>query len=121
MTSPSARLASSILQIAMFIGFLEYVISQIVLKPGYIPGDYVGANDLFSEEGPHSQWDDFQVRNFSALSLNVHLVGGGVPDAEGLRGAPTCHCLSTGAPGGPSHLPLLYDKAFRSRGERQLL
>lgn len=51
-----------IVQIAMFIGFLEYVISQIVLKPGYIPGDYVGANDLFSEEGPHSGWNDFQVR-----------------------------------------------------------
>lgn len=45
----------------MFIGFLEYIISQIVLKPGYIPGDYVGANDLFSEEGPHSQWAQYQV------------------------------------------------------------
>ncbi|CAN0098796.1 unnamed protein product, partial [Ectocarpus fasciculatus] len=47
--------------IVMFIGFLEYVISQIVAKPGYIPGDYVGANDLFSEEGPHSQWETYQV------------------------------------------------------------
>lgn len=48
-------------QIVMFIGFLEYIISQIVAKPGYIPGDYVGANDLFSEEGPHSQWETYQV------------------------------------------------------------
>lgn len=48
-------------QIVMFIGFLEYVISQIASKPGYIPGDYVGANDLFSEEGAHSQWDTYQV------------------------------------------------------------
>lgn len=48
-------------QIVMFIGFLEYIISQIVAKPGYIPGDYVGANDLFSDEGPHSQWDTYQV------------------------------------------------------------
>lgn len=47
----------------MFIGFLEYVISQIVAKPGYIPGDYVGANDLFSEEGAHAQWDTYQVNN----------------------------------------------------------
>lgn len=47
----------------MFIGFLEYIISQIVLKPGYIPGDYVGANELFSEEGPHSQWATYQVQN----------------------------------------------------------
>lgn len=50
----------------MFIGFLEYVISQIVQKPGYIPGDYVGANDLFSEEGPHSQWAQYQVRKDTA-------------------------------------------------------
>lgn len=57
------------LQIAMFIGFLEYVISQIVAKPGYIPGDYVGANDLFSEEGAHSQWDTYQVNTDSSVRL----------------------------------------------------
>lgn len=53
----------------MFIGFLEYIISQIVLKPGYIPGDYVGANELFSEEGPHSQWATYQV------CMHVHNIG----------------------------------------------
>lgn len=44
----------------MFIGFLEYVISQIQLKPGYIPGDYVGSNELFDGEG-HDGWRNFQV------------------------------------------------------------
>lgn len=54
----------------MFIGFLEYIISQIVQKPGYIPGDYVGANDLFSEEGPHSQWAMYQVCSFA---MYIHI------------------------------------------------
>lgn len=45
----------------MFIGFLEYVISQIKLKPGYIPGDYVGSNDLFDGGEGDSTWRNFQV------------------------------------------------------------
>lgn len=49
-------------QIVMFIGFLEYVISQIVLKPGYIPGDYVGSNDLFDGGEGDSTWRNFQVK-----------------------------------------------------------
>lgn len=48
-------------QIVMFIGFLEYVISQIKLKPGYIPGDYVGSNDLFDGGEGDSTWRNFQV------------------------------------------------------------
>lgn len=45
----------------MFIGFLEYVISQIKLKPGYIPGDYVGSTDLFDGGEGDSTWRNFQV------------------------------------------------------------
>lgn len=32
----------------MFCGFLEYIISQIKLQPGYVPGDYLGVNQMFS-------------------------------------------------------------------------
>lgn len=44
----------------MFCGFLEYVISQIQVKPGYIAGDYVGSNELFDGDG-HEGWVNFQV------------------------------------------------------------
>ncbi|CAN0085781.1 unnamed protein product [Ectocarpus sp. 4 AP-2014] len=78
-------------QIVMFIGFLEYIISQIVAKPGYIPGDYVGANDLFSEEGPHSQWETYQLKelhNGRAAMMGIaglvthNLLTGGMPAFE---------------------------------------
>ncbi|CAM9797600.1 unnamed protein product [Ectocarpus fasciculatus] len=77
--------------IVMFIGFLEYVISQIVAKPGYIPGDYVGANDLFSEEGPHSQWETYQLKelhNGRAAMMGItglvthNFLTGGMPAFE---------------------------------------
>lgn len=57
----------------MFIGFLEYVISQIVQKPGYIPGDYVGSNDLFDGGEGDSTWRNFQVRTRPPFSLRNSL------------------------------------------------
>lgn len=46
----------------MFIGFLEYVISQIKLKPGYVPGDYVGSTELFDGGEGDDSWRVYQVR-----------------------------------------------------------
>ena len=75
----------------MFIEFLEYIISQIVAKPGYIPGDYVGANDLFSEEGPHGQWETYQLKelhNGRAAMMGItglvthNFLTGGMPAFE---------------------------------------
>ncbi|CAB1113705.1 LHCP [Ectocarpus sp. CCAP 1310/34] len=88
---PPEGLLQANAKIAMFIGFLEYIISQIVAKPGYIPGDYVGANDLFSEEGPHSQWETYQLKelhNGRAAMMGIaglvthNLLTGGMPAFE---------------------------------------
>lgn len=77
-------------QILMFIGFLEYVISQIQLKPGYIPGDYVGSNELFDGEG-HDGWRNFQTKelhNGRAAMMGItglvthNLITGGMPAFE---------------------------------------
>lgn len=58
------------MQIVAFIGFLEFVISQIKLKPGYIPGDYVGSNELFGGEGQNDEgWRIYQVGGLFAQIL----------------------------------------------------
>eukprot|EP00904_Undaria_pinnatifida_P008619 jgi/Undpi1/4888/HiC_scaffold_19.g08240.m1 len=80
-----------ILQIVMFIGFLEYVISQIKLKPGYIPGDYVGSTDLFDGGEGDSTWRNFQLKelhNGRAAMMGIsglvthNLITGGMPAFE---------------------------------------
>lgn len=58
-------------QIVAFCGFLEYVISQIKMKPGYIPGDYVGSNDLFDGGEGHDGWRNFQVGLWSGAFLPI--------------------------------------------------
>ncbi|CAM9522935.1 unnamed protein product [Ascophyllum nodosum] len=80
-----------LLQIAMFIGFLEYVISQVKLKPGYIPGDYVGSTELFDGGEGDETWRNYQLKelhNGRAAMMGIaglvthNILTGGMPAFE---------------------------------------
>ncbi|CAM9215770.1 unnamed protein product [Sphacelaria rigidula] len=80
-------------QIIMFCGFMEYIISQIKLQPGYVAGDYLGVNQMFSNQGSGEATQ--KINSNGDLTKELH---NGRAAMMGITGLVTHNLLTGGMP-----------------------